>query len=110
MKKIIPIVTLASMFGCMSTNKAKSQKGCIENIAFKNSFFSNIENIDSLIKRTQNKAFKKSLSFISNYTHVSFQDMANYSHTYPYGSFLKDKAEWLKWYEENKCKNIQVIH
>jgi hypothetical protein len=33
--------------------------------------------------------------------------MLNYSHTYSIPAFEKDKGGWLKWYEENKCNNIQ---
>ena len=48
-----------------------------------------------------------SLKFIGKYTDVSFESMSNYARTYPVGIFFEDKKVWLKWYEDNKCKNIQ---
>ncbi|WP_294732520.1 hypothetical protein [uncultured Flavobacterium sp.] len=57
--------------------------------------------------KVKNESFDSSLKFISKYTHVSFNSMNNYARTYPLGIFEKDKEGWLKWYEENKCNNIQ---
>jgi hypothetical protein len=33
--------------------------------------------------------------------------MLNYAHIYPGSTFESDKIVWMKWYEENKCNNIQ---
>ncbi|MWB94191.1 hypothetical protein GON26_07440 [Flavobacterium sp. GA093] len=82
-------------------------KDCNENIAFKNTYFENIKNVENLIYKEQNESFHNSLKFISQYSHVSYESMANYSRTYPGGIFENDKKLWIKWYEENKCNNIQ---
>ncbi|MGF1557202.1 hypothetical protein [Paucihalobacter sp.] len=50
------------------------------------------------------------LKFISQYSHVSFESMWNYGNTYPYGVYLSDRENWIKWYEKNKCHNIQLIN
>lgn len=34
--------------------------------------------------------------------------MSNFGNTYPIGAYEKDKLIWLRWYDENKCKNIQI--
>jgi hypothetical protein len=33
--------------------------------------------------------------------------MANYANNYPIGVFEKDKEGWIKWYDKNKCNDIQ---
>ena len=75
---------------------------------FKKEFFGNIKNVENLLTKNQNQSFQNSLKFIAKYTHVSYEDMANYARTYPIESFKKDKKVWLKWYDDNKCKNIAV--
>jgi hypothetical protein len=57
---------------------------------------------------TQGKAFKNSLKFLSKYVHVSFESTLNYANIYPVDAFKKDKENWLKWYESNKCNNIKI--
>lgn len=55
------------------------------------------------------KAFKESLKFISKYVYVSYDKMLNYNNSYAqYEDFEKDKKEWIKWYETNKCNNIKL--
>lgn len=80
---------------------------CKENPEFKKEFFSNIKTIDSLIYRTQNQQFNKSLGFISKYSHVTFESKANYTGRYPVGVYEQDRKIWIDWYEKNKCTNIQ---
>jgi hypothetical protein len=80
---------------------------CKENPEFKKEFFSNIKTIDSLIYRTQNQQFNKSLEFISKYSHVTFESKANYTGRYPVGVYEQDRKIWIDWYEKNKCTNIQ---
>jgi hypothetical protein len=57
--------------------------------------------------KEKDETFDVSLRFISKYAHVSFESMANYAHTYPIGVFEKDKDGWIRWYNKNKCNNIQ---
>jgi hypothetical protein len=93
---------------CSTPKKVFSdEKHCNENLIFKKVFFENIHNVENLIYKEQNASFHKSLKFISKYSNVSFESMANYARTYPSGVFEDDKTIWLKWYEDNKCKNIQ---
>lgn len=34
--------------------------------------------------------------------------MMNYGRTYGIKTLEKDEIDWLKWYQENKCKNVQL--
>lgn len=81
---------------------------CVENEEFKTLFFENIHIIDNLITVDQNEKFQNSLEFISQYAPVSFEKTLNYARIYPYGIYETDRKDWLKWYEENKCSNIQL--
>lgn len=81
---------------------------CNENLRFKDAFFYHIKIIENNIDISQDEIFRKSVIFISNYASVSVEKIMNYSRTYPIGVFQKDLIGWLKWYDENKCKNIQI--
>ena len=86
------------------------QQPCKENPEFKNVYFEKIDIIDKRMSRKNsvtNEEFKKALLFISKYTSVDFESMANYAKTYPIGVYETDRIGWIKWYEENKCNNIQ---
>jgi len=110
MKNLLYVFFVVFFFSCSLTKKEISSKEhlqCVENKKFKTEFFKNIDIIDSLITKNQNENFNKSLKFISIYTHVSFESMLNYSRTYPYGVYEKDRKAWIDWYEKNKCSNIQ---
>ena len=95
---------------CSTLNKQRQIKteACNENLKFRNVYFDNIQNVENLITKEQNESFHKSLKFISKYTKVSFNEMLNYARIYGYSTFERDKIGWLKWYEENKCSNIQL--
>ncbi|RZJ65511.1 MAG: hypothetical protein EOO45_16700 [Flavobacterium sp.] len=109
------------LFAACSTPKASTP--CVENIKFKTEFFRNIKVIDNyftdvsgvktfkeyeVIRTAENvEEFRKSLLYISKYAHVSFESMDNYARLYPLEIFEQDKKGWLKWYEANKCNNIQ---
>lgn len=80
---------------------------CNENLDFKLEFFNNIKIIDNLIYVSQNEKFHNALKFISKYSHVSSESMLNYARLYPGGIYEDDRKVWIKWYEDNKCKNIQ---
>lgn len=98
---------------------------CNENMIFKEQFIRHIKTVDdfmSIVSKTDFKdideyervvteqkvaEFNSCLIFISKYTYVSFESMANYNGSYPIGIYEKDKEGWLKWYEGNKCNNIQ---
>lgn len=120
------IVLFLLFFSCSGVKKVElTNSQCNENIEFKEQFFKNIKVVDDfmaigsetefkdideyerIMTADRIKEFDSSLKFISKYAHVSFESMANYNKSYPIGVFEKDKEGWLKWYEENKCKNIQ---
>lgn len=124
MKSYIILILLC--FSCSSPKKTGlTSSPCNENNVFKEHFLKNIKVVDDfmviqskseytdiddyelVMTEERIKEFRSSLNFLSRYTHVSFESMANYTRSYPVGVYEKDKEDWLKWYEENKCKNIQ---
>lgn len=125
MKKYL--IILLFFFSCSSIDKNLNHVSfdCNENIKFKTEFFRNIKIIEDyitiesttefismdeyelLVTDEMEKNYKLSLAFISKYAHVSFDSMANFDGSYPLGDFEEDKEGWLKWYNENKCNNIQ---
>lgn len=97
-----------------STNSQKNTNisvngKCVENLTFKDEYFKNVKIIEDYMKlqRGEPKNAYNALKFISKYSKVSFEDMANYARTYPLGTFEKDYPNWLEWYKKNKCNNIQ---
>lgn len=84
-------------------------KACDENPIFKEVFFIHIKNVEDLIAKEQNESFHNSLKFISRYIQISPLSMFENNGIYPINAFEKDKLSWMKWYEENKCKYIQVL-
>jgi len=105
--------------------KKSLETTCNENFKFKTEFFKNVKIVDDwfnvqmttefksidefklVITPERAENFEYALRFISHYAHVSYDSMSNYDRSYPYGVYEKDKEGWLKWYEENKCNNIQ---
>lgn len=106
MKKINLIIAITILYSCKSSQITRND--CNENIKFKEDFFYHIKYIDDNIGVLQDSTFVKSVIFISNYAPVSVDQIMNYARTYPTGIFEKDRIKWLEWYEENKCKNIQL--
>ncbi len=114
MRQIIYSLTLLlALMNCSASNSAQNNsvifnnEKCNENLDFKKEYFYHIKMIDSLVEKSQNKQFTKSLLFVSKYAHVSAESMLNYARTYPYATYEKDRKGWLEWYEKNKCNNIQ---
>jgi hypothetical protein len=111
MKNIFSILLLLLLINCANAVKKSKNiyvKGdCIENLEFKKEYFYHIKMIDSLVEKSQNKQFTKSLLFVSKYAHVSAESMLNYANTYPMGVYEDDRKVWLDWYDKNKCNNIQ---
>ena len=118
------LIVVFLICSCISSKTSKLETPCNENIQFRAVFLKKIENIqnyflpfmnDSLmnspkigsILRARGDTLLTSLKFISQYSHVSWESMMNYSRSYPMGIFESDKKEWLAWYEANKCNNIQ---
>jgi len=106
--RFLLIISLVSLliFSCKSNSLLKND--CDENLNFKELFFYHIENIDKSITISQDLKFRESVIFISNYAPVSVNSIMNYSRTYPFVVYKRDREQWIKWYEENKCKNIQL--
>lgn len=105
MKKVL-IILLIFIMSCSTSSRKKTT--CTENKIFRNEFFDRISYIKKNIFSHQDSSFKNSLIFISNYAPVSFYETMNYARIYPPQAFKKDKKNWLEWYEENKCNNIQL--
>ena len=118
------IILILLCFSCRGVKKVEVvQVPCTENMRFKDEFFKHTKIVDDYMKfeaagidideylqaMSDEKVlrFKASLLFISKYSHISFESMVNYSNSYPLGVYWEDKENWLKWYEENKCDNIQ---
>ena len=108
MKNIYIIVIIFGFVSCKLNNSHYTRNICNENKKFKNKFFKHINYIEENITIKQDEKFKNSLNFISKYVNVSFNETINYANTYPFGVFKKYKTKWLKWYDENKCKNIKL--
>ena len=79
-------------------------------MSFKSIFISHIMNVENYtIGKGDRKTFDVGLDFLSKYTVVSYKEITNYSNQYTnFNTYKKDKDNWLKWYEENKCNNIQI--
>jgi hypothetical protein len=94
---------------CSSLKKSPVNE-CKENIEFKDVFMSHIVNVENytLQKEFDKKKFNEGINFLSKYCYISEEELMNYANEYTNSIvFYKDKEGWLKWYEENKCNNIQ---
>lgn len=105
------IAVIFSIINSQCTSLKKSSiNECKENIEFKDAFMSHITNVENytLQKEFEKKKFNDGIKFLSKYCHVSEEELMNYANEYTNSIvFYKDKEGWLKWYEENKCNNIQ---
>ncbi len=109
-KLIIVMLSLLSAYYSNGQNR-KATDTCIENIAFRDTFFRSIENIENFQLGKTNFGFTDGIDFLSNYVKVSTEEMLNYTKKYTnYKVFKLDKDNWLKWYEENKCSNIKICY
>ncbi len=103
--KFLYFLLLAGFMSC----SVQKRISCDENLHFKKVFFENIENVKNhTLREPNNGHFLESLDFLSNYVDVSSEKIYNYEVRYPTIEVFKmDEMNWLKWYEENKCRNIQ---
>lgn len=102
-------LVLGLTLACTRTKVIISDKNCNENVLFKKMFYLNIEKVENYtLGKGERTDFNEALKFLSKYVQISFNEMLNYSNSYVnYEAFNKDKLAWLKWYETNKCENIQ---
>lgn len=111
MKNIFFILILLLLVNCTNSikesNNISVNGNCVENLDFKREYNNHMKIIDSLVEKSQNKQFTKSLLFVSKYTHVSAESMLNSTGTYTIGVYEDDRKGWLDWYEKSKCNNIQ---
>ncbi|MFH7000130.1 hypothetical protein ACHRVZ_19595 [Flavobacterium sp. FlaQc-57] len=112
MKKLVLLIMIIfSILNSQCSNLKKSTaNGCKENIEFKDAFILNINKVENytLQKEFNKKEFNDGIEFLSKYCHVSEEELMNYANEYTNSTvFYKDKEGWLKWYNENKCRNIQ---
>ena len=68
----------------------------------------NLNDVENFFTQERVDLFDSSLLFISKYSKVSYESMLNYARSYPYDTYKNDRVNWLKWYDENKCNNIQL--
>lgn len=108
MKNIYFVIIVIFFLSCKSAKIANNGDDCIENTQFKKKFFYHLNYIEDYMFKSQDSLFRVSVTFISNYAPISTNTLRNYGRTYPSGVFEKDRVNILKWYEENKCNNIQV--
>lgn len=105
------ILVIFSMLSLQCSNLKNSPiNECKENIEFKDVFMSHIANVENytLQKEFDKRKFNDGIKVLSKYCHVSEEELMNYANEYTNSIvFYKDKEGWLKWYEENKCNNIQ---
>lgn len=105
-------IVLSILIWCISSCSVKpsfpANSNCVENKKFKKFYLSQIDYVKKNISVSQDKEFLEALIFISNYAPVSFDEMMNYSRTYGLKTLEKDEVIWLKWYQENKCRNLQL--
>lgn len=106
---------LIIFISCTSTNQMVSSP-CDENTVFKEKFFDNVSIVENYtLQRTKGEAhgvkqadFKKALKNISQFVEVSYEEILNYNFSYSaIEIFEKDKREWVKWYNANKCNNLK---
>lgn len=98
-------VILLFILGC---GAKQNPNPCQENLEFKEEFFKQISIVENITYGKERQGnLRESLKFISHYAPVSYGKLQNYTFGYNLESFEADKAGWLKWYEENKCNNIQ---
>lgn len=107
MKKVL-LIFILYLASCSATRNVISNDDCIENKKFKKYFFTQVEYVQKNISVSQDKKFLNALIFIANYAPVSFEEMMNYGRTYGIRTLEKDEVMWLKWYQENKCKNLKL--
>jgi hypothetical protein len=106
--KTISMILLPVALCCSSCRNGKDGMHCAENEKFKKEFFIRINIVEQKLYLHQDSLFQSSLIFLSNYAPVSFYETVNYARIYPPHAFERDKKVWIKWYEENKCNNIQL--
>lgn len=106
MKKLLFFVGFI-ILGCSSWKDQTAD--CNENLKFKKTYFDHLTTIHKYQDGDgQKPEVENSLKFISQYAPVSSESRLNYAGVYPPGVYEKDRAGWIQWYEENKCKNIQI--
>ncbi len=115
---------LLSIFTIILSCSSKSI--CNENKKFRKIYFEHINNVDifyapdslkhniesteEYLNRRKEKKEKMigALLFISNYSKISFEDTLNYTQRIPYSKYLNYKNDWIQWYNQNKCNNIEL--
>jgi hypothetical protein len=107
MKNIL-LILLLTIFYYSSCKSGKNSMHCIENDKFKKEFFRRINIVEQNLSLNQDSLFRSSLIFLSNYAPVSFYETMNYARIYPPQALERDKKVWIKWYEDNKCNNLQL--
>ncbi|PCJ92263.1 MAG: hypothetical protein COA50_15645 [Flavobacteriaceae bacterium] len=131
LKKHIIYFIILTFLNCASSKDLNTKNNnCSENMSFKKEFYKKLAFLDSYYENQSknttiidsnetfqntmdrlNKTksdYEKSLSFFSKHPKISYQYMGSYSGEIPYNLYLDEKKVWMGWYEENRCKNIQL--
>lgn len=90
---------------------------CKENRKFKRHFYAAMARIEEYTQITVNGKegrpdqiqFEKDIEKIAVYTRsVTQQLLMNFHFGYgSYEAFQNERANWIKWYEDNKCSNLK---
>ena len=109
MKRVTFLAILLLLNSCLAT-KGSNKRECDENQIFRNIFFDAIRKVENdMLGKGEPGDYNEGLDFIDDYTKVSYDKMLNYSRSYTtMKEFEKDKKVWLRWYNKNKCYNLQV--
>lgn len=131
-KYALTIVTIFLLVSCSTRKPATSPVGCNENPEFREAFLSAVQFIDDEhtgeyqltptneelkkmsveemeeFDRESAEISKQAWSFVRQYAIVSWWKRSSYDGGYPEPTYQQDRAGWLKWYEDNKCNNIQI--
>jgi hypothetical protein len=115
MNKII-LVVIVFVFMTNSVFSQIVKDTCEENLKFKNYFLNQIsiigihseENEKNYPRTILDNEFLDALDIIDLYTPVTRELIYTYKGLgYLSWAFEEEKARWLEWYEQNKCKNIK---
>jgi hypothetical protein len=100
-----------------AANKKKEPSiNCKENLKFKAKFMANIAIAEAYTlgqginkaSAVNDKQMSAALKFIARYALVSIKTDIIKGIAYPDATaFAAEKANWLKWYEDNKCNNLK---
>lgn len=116
MRLFLNISFILIFFSC-SNNNTLSENGCQENLNFKRRYFNSINEIGQYYNKQKSsesmnkedrKKFAKHVNILTKITGIKPNVATDYRFGYTdIRAFISDKQSWEKWYEVNKCDNLQ---